>query len=90
MDMATTEQDGIVFFDKPKTVDYLEFLFDHIGCDMIITMESADRGNTNDVVAFASSKEKNPTLRRIFKTRYNNGKYLIHHHISEEQANGIF
>ena len=87
--MKKTVKDGIVYYDKPHTVDYLDFLYGHIGCDLIVTLASADRKDTNDVVAYASDKSKNALLRKIFKTKYNNGEYLIRRHISEVQAYGI-
>ena len=88
--MTHQEIDGIVFLNEPLVVDHFDFAFTHLDCDAIIENRTPDAYETDRIVAYSTSKEKNDLLWEIFHDRYADGNYLISRHISKEQMNAIF
>lgn len=84
------ERDGVVYCEEPMEVNYIDFGYEHLGCDSIITAESADTEENSTIVAYASSPEFNRRLREVFRERFDGGRYVMMKHISEVQAHGIF
>ena len=86
----TRQENGIVYFDKPVTMNFLEFAFDHLGCDAIATRESSMDLEKTDIVAYASEEKYNNLLRKILYEKFGKEHYVTMGGISEVQAYGIF
>jgi len=80
--------DGIIYFEKPYSVDFIDFGYAHLDCDSIITLESSDSDEI-EVVCYASEPKYNKTLREIFNSSYKNKGYCIMQHISSLEATSI-
>ena len=85
----TRQENGIVYFNKPTTLDWLKFTFQHLDCNAIAIDNGDDDLRQTTLVAYASSREYNRVLERIFKERYQGGAYGLMVGVSEWEANGI-
>ena len=88
--MKMHEENGIVYYDEPYRVNYLDFLYQHLDCDAIIKRDDAGTYENVQIVAYSVAKEKNELLWRIFREKYTGSDYVIGSHISKERINAIF
>lgn len=89
-DTRTTLQDGIIYFEKPVIVDFIDFSYAHLGCDAIAFRDENKLIGQVKLVAYASDKQHNNLLRKIFLEKYGKKDYCIETGLSEAQADGIF
>ncbi|MBQ6735580.1 MAG: hypothetical protein IJR00_11825 [Lachnospiraceae bacterium] len=87
--MTYSEADGLIFYESPLTVKYLDFAFQHMGCDSIAVRDSVFEPDKTKIVAYASAKEYNPQLWKVFKSDYGKENYAIMKHMSEAEAYSI-
>lgn len=86
---GTKEENGIVYFDEPRTVHFLKFAFEHMGCDSIALRDSVDDPTKIKIVAYAANKSANPLLQLVLKTKYGLENYVTMRHMSEMEAYSI-
>ena len=89
-DAKTTLQDGIIYFEKPITVDFIDFSYAHLGCDAIAYRDENEPTGRVRLVAYASDKQHNNFLRKIFLDKYGKKEFCIETGLSEAQTDGIF
>ena len=58
------EKNGLIYFEKPFEVDYVDWIPKHLDCDSIITKESLDPDRIT-VICYASREEFNILLKKI-------------------------
>ena len=87
--METREENGIIYYQNPHNLDWLEFAFRHLGCDAIALNDAVCDLKNVKIIAYAASKEKNHELYEVFKKNYGDGSYTVMLHIGEWEANGI-
>lgn len=80
------EIDGIIYFEHPFEVDYLEWLSKHLDCDSIITRESS-YSDVVHVICYACTSDYNKDLRIVRNKKYPNEKIL--QGLSSEEVNCI-
>lgn len=80
---------GIVILDKPKTTNYYEFAYEHLGCDSIVSADTIKDPGHSIIYAYALDRNSNNDLHCLFEDKYDNEKYVIMHHISEREVYAI-
>lgn len=88
-DVKTTLQDGIIYFEKPITVDFIDFSYAHLGCDTIAYRNENEPTGRVKLVAYDSDKRHNNFKKNFLD---NNGKkeFCIETGLSEARTDGIF
>ena len=89
-DTKTTLQDGIIYFEKPVTVDFIDCSYAHLGCDAIALRDENRLTGQVKLVAYASDEQHNKLLRKIFLDKYGKKDFYIETGLSEAQADVIF
>ena len=79
---------GIIFYEKPYNINFIDFGYSHIGCDSIIVDKESPDG-TVDVICYASEPKYNDTLYNIYNEEYKDKGYSILQRISSLEASSI-
>lgn len=83
-----TVKDGIAFYGTPYKIDFIEFGYNHLDCDSIITEESIDSDEV-EVVAYATEGKYNAELYDVYDKQYKNNGYRVMGQISSVEASSI-
>ena len=80
-------KDGIAYYERPYVVNFIQFGYEHLDCDSIISGKGVTDGLV-EVVAYSTAEEFNTHLYEIFNTKYVEG-YCILQQISSMEAASI-
>lgn len=84
--MKENRQAGVVIFDEPLEVRFVEWIENHADCDCILDDELTT-ADTLFVIAYASSKEFNEDLIKLNLEKYPNNSILKG--VSSQEVNYI-
>ena len=83
-----TVKDGIAFYDTPYKIDLLEFAYDHLDCDSIIS-ENDFESDEAKVIAYATEEKYNAELYDVYDKQYKNNGYRVMRQISSLEVSSI-